>query len=538
MQWGPCPVEKAQGAILAHSLRAGETRLRKGRVLSADDIARLRTTGIAEVTVARLEPSDIPEDEAAARLARAAAGDCVRIGAAFTGRSNLYAAAAGVVFIDTTRIAALNAIDESLTIATLMPFARVAKGSMVATVKIIPFAAPRAAVEQAERALGEGAVRVFPFLPHRVGLVSTLLPDTKPALLDKTFSGIAARVTALGSEIALERRVAHRAEDLAATIREMKQAGCDPILLFGASAITDRRDVIPAAIELAGGAVVHFGMPVDPGNLLLVGTLGETNVIGLPGCARSPKLNGFDFVLQRLLASLPVGHEEIAAMGVGGLLAEIAIRPQPRDERLAEAPRAPNVAAIVLAAGLSSRMGANKLLAPLGGKPLLRHAVEAALASEASPVIVVTGNAAAETEAALTGLDVRFVQNRDFAQGLSTSLKAGIAAVPADCDGALVLLGDMPGVSPALVSRLIAAFSPEDGRAICVAAHGGKRGNPVLWARRFFADIEALSGDIGARHLIAANEELVCEVEAGDDAPLTDIDTPDALQAYRSRQPK
>jgi molybdenum cofactor cytidylyltransferase len=538
MHFGPSPVDQAQGAILAHSLRAGETRLRKGRVLSADDIARLKAAGIAEVIVARLEPSDIPEDEAAARLAHAAAGDCVRIGAAFTGRSNLYAEEAGLAQIRAARIAEINAIDESLTIATLMPFARVAKGSMVATVKIIPFTAPRAAVEQAERALAEGAVRVFPFLTHRVGLVSTMLPDTTAALLDKTVAGIAERVTALGSTIVVERRVAHRAEDLAAAIREMKQAGCNPILLFGASAITDRRDVIPAAIERAGGAIVHFGMPVDPGNLLLVGRLGNANVIGLPGCARSPKLNGFDFVLQRLLANLPVGHEDIAAMGVGGLLAEIATRPQPRDERLAEAPRAPNIAAIVLAAGLSSRMGTNKLLAPLGDKPLLRHAVEAAVASEASPVIVVTGNESAETEAALAGLDVRFVHNHDFARGLSTSLKAGIAAVPADCDGAIVLLGDMPGISPALVSRLIAAFSPEDGRAICVAAHGGKRGNPVLWARRFFADIEALSGDIGARHLIAANEELVCEVEAGDDAPLTDIDTPDALQAYRSRQPK
>jgi molybdenum cofactor cytidylyltransferase len=538
MQWGSSPVDQAQGAILAHSLRAGETRLRKGRVLSADDIARLKAAGIAEVTVARLEPSDIPEDEAAARLARAAAGDCVRIGAAFTGRSNLYAEEAGVAVIRATRIAEINAIDESLTIATLMPFARVAKGSMVATVKIIPFAAPRAAVEQAERALAEGAVRVFPFLTHRVGLVSTMLPDTNTALLDKTVAGITDRVAALGSKIVLEPRVAHRTEDLAAAIREMKQAGCNPILVFGASAITDRRDVIPAAIERAGGAVVHFGMPVDPGNLLLVGRLGNADVIGLPGCARSPKLNGFDFVLQRLLAKLPVGHEDIAAMGVGGLLAEIATRPQPRDERLADAPRAPNIAAVVLAAGLSSRMGTNKLLAPLGGKPLLRHAVEAVVASEASPVIVVTGNEAAETEAALAGLNVRFVHNRDFAKGLSTSLKAGIASVPAESDGALVLLGDMPGVSPALVSRLIAAFSPEDGRAICVAAHGGKRGNPVLWARRFFADIDALSGDIGARHLIAADEELVCEVEAGDDAPLTDIDTPDALQAYRSRQPK
>jgi molybdenum cofactor cytidylyltransferase len=537
MQFGPIPTSTALGAILAHTIRAGETRLRKGRILSADDIETLARAGIAEITAARLDADDVSEDEAAARIAKVCAGDGVRIGAAFTGRANLYAEASGLVTIDAARADALNAIDESLTIATLAPFARVAPRSMLATVKIIPFAAPRAAVETAEALLASGPiVRVAPFTPHRVALISTALPDTKPALLDKNRAALDVRVNALGSSIVFERRVAHRAEELADAIRAAQAERADPILVFGASAITDRRDVIPAAIERAGGQVVYFGMPVDPGNLLLLGTLGGTSVIGLPGCARSPKLNGFDFVLWRLLAGLPLGRAGIAAMGVGGLLAEIATRPQPRDERVTDVPRAPKIAAIVLAAGLSSRMGANKMLAPLAGKPMLHHVVEAARKSAAGPVIVVTGNQAGAVEAALAGTGARFVRNPDYAAGLSTSLKAGIAAVPEDCDGALVLLGDMPDIGPVLIDRLIAAFSPADGRAICVAAYGGKRGNPVLWARRFFLDMLALDGDIGAKALIAANGELVCEVEAGDDAPLADIDTPQALAAAQKRR--
>ncbi|HEY2071702.1 MAG TPA: molybdopterin-binding/glycosyltransferase family 2 protein [Rhizomicrobium sp.] len=533
MQFGPIPTDTALGAILAHTTRAGDKRLRKGRVLSADDIAALQAAGVTMVTVARLEPGDIAEDEAASRVAKVCAGEHVRIGAAFTGRANLYAETNGLLLIDKAHVDALNALDESLTVATLSPFMRVAPGRMLATVKIIPFAAPREAVERAER-IGD-AVRIAPFLPHRVALISTALPDTKPALLDKNRAALDARVTGLNSEIAFERRVAHDAEPLAHAIAEAHRAGCDPILVFGASAITDRRDVIPAAIGQAGGTVVHFGMPVDPGNLLLLGRLGETNVVGLPGCARSPKLNGFDFVLWRLLARQPVARKEIAAMGIGGLLGEIAARPQPRDAPLPDAPHAPKIAAVVLAAGLSSRMGRNKLLAPLGGKPLLRHIAETAVASEAGPVLVVTGNQAGAVEASLKDLSVRFVRNERFAEGLSTSLKAGVAAAPEDCDGVVVLLGDMPGVSATLIGRMIAAFSPEDGRAIVVASHGGKRGNPVLWARRFFPEIATLEGDIGAKALIAANEELVCEVEAGDDAPLADIDTEDALAAYSTR---
>src|SRR5205814_3315076 len=244
-------------------------------------------------------------------------------------------------------------------------------------------------------------------------------------------------------------------------------------------AITDRRDVIPAAIERTGGAVEHFGMPVDPGNLLLVGKLGRADVIGLPGCARSPKLNGFDFVLWRLAAGLPVERKEIAAMGVGGLLMEIPIRPQPRDERTVEAPRAPKIAAVVLAAGTSSRMGLNKLLAEIGGVPMVGHVVDAAVQSTAEPVIVVTGNARDRTKLVFAGSNVVLVENPDFTKGLSSSLKRGLSALPEDCDGAVILLGDMPGVSAALVDKMIAAFNPTEGRAICVATHRGKRGNPV-----------------------------------------------------------
>ncbi len=396
MIFGSCPVEEAAGAILAHSVRLGALVLRKGRVLSADDVAALEAAGIGRIVAARLEASDLAEDEAAARLARAAAGSGVRVGAAFTGRANLTATAPGLALVDAAKVDALNAIDESLTIATVAPFAPVAPRQMLATVKIIPFAAPRDRVAAAER-LGP-LVRVAPFRPMRAALISTALPGTKPSLLDKSRAALQDRLASIGSRIVFERRVAHETEALAGAIREAK--GCDPILIFGASAITDRRDVVPAAIAAAGGTVDAFGMPVDPGNLLLSARLDGAVVVGLPGCARSPKLNGFDFVLWRIAAGLPVGRAEIAALGVGGLLGEIPTRPQPRDERPAALPR---IGAVVLAAGLSSRMGSNKLLAEIAGKPLVRRAVEAALASAADPVVVVTGNMAEAVTAALAG---------------------------------------------------------------------------------------------------------------------------------------
>ena len=109
--------------------------------------------------------------------------------------------------------------------------------------------------------------------------------------------------------------------------------------------------------------------------------------------------------------------------------------------------------------------------------------------------------------------------------------------MPDDCDAAVIILGDMPDVSTALIERLIAAFDPAEGRAICVATRGGKHGNPVLFARRFFEEVESIEGDVGARGLIGSYPELVCEVEAGNDAPLIDIDTAEDLAAYRKAHP-
>jgi molybdenum cofactor cytidylyltransferase len=255
-------------------------------------------------------------------------------------------------------------------------------------------------------------------------------------------------------------------------------------------------------------------------------------VLGAPGCARSPVENGFDWVLMRLLAGLKVTRAELMGMGVGGLLMEIVTRPQPRAKSEIEDNR--NIAAIILAAGRSTRMGGpNKLLAELEGKKLVRIATEQALASKASEVIVVTGHQAELVEQALKGLEVKFVRNPDFAGGLASSVKAGISAVPANADGAVICLGDMPLIDAHLIDRLIESFAPDRGNLIVVPVADGRRGNPVLWARRFFNELMTLDGDIGARHLIARHGEAVAEVPVEGNGAFLDIDTPQALEAAR-----
>ena len=534
MKFGAVPVAEAKGGIVVHAIRQDGIVLKKGALIGDAEIDALRAAGVGAITVARIEPGDVPEDIAAAEVAAAAAGDAVHVDRAFTGRANLFAEAAGVLVVDKTGVDRLNAIDPDITLATLPPFAPVVPGKMIATVKIIPFAVSAASRDRALAAARADAplVRIAPYRLRKIALISTMLPGLAGKVVDKTLKITADRLAPAGAAIVFEKRLPHDRDALAPVLGEAIRAGAEMVIVFGASAIADRRDVIPSAIETAGGRIEQFGMPVDPGNLMLVAELGGCPVLGAPGCARSPKENGFDWVLSRLLCGLPITREQIAGMGVGGLLMEIVTRPQPRES--VEQPGR-QVAAIVLAAGRSSRMGGpNKLLAEIGGRPLVRIVAEAALASRARPVIVVTGHQRERVEAALAGLDVVLVHNPAYADGLSASLKAGIAAVPPAADGAIICLGDMPQVDARLIDRLLAAFDPERGALVAVPTIGGKRGNPVVWSRRFFSDLSTLTGDVGARGLIASYPEAVVEVATTDDAALTDVDTPDALDAVRA----
>lgn len=527
MKFGPLPVSRAAGAVLAHSTMAGDKRLKKGRVLSSGDVDLLRAAGIEEVIAVTLDDGDIGEDRAATDIVMALKVRNAEAKPAATGRVNLHSEVAGVLRVDKSLIDAINRVDPAITIATLPDLDRVEAGKMVATVKIIPFAAPRAAVDKVAALAASGeAFAIEPFAARSVGVVQTVLPSVKKTVLDKTLRVTEERLARSGSTIAREWRTPHREEELAATVKEAVGQS-DMVLIFGASAMSDFDDVIPAAIRRAGGSVARAGMPVDPGNLMVLGEIEGKPVFGAPGCARSPMDNGFDWVLDRTMAGIAVTADDVAGMGVGGLLMEIVTRPQPREASLRAAQGKPHV--LVLAAGRSSRMGGpNKLMAEFDGRPLVRRTVERALQAAPGRVTVVVGHQSKRVRAALEGLPVRIVENGDFATGLSSSLKAGIRTV-ADASGALVMLADMPAVEPGDIEKLIAAFEASGGRAIVRATHGGKRGNPVILPRTLFSNVETLQGDTGARALVEASDAEVVDVEIGAHASL-DVDTPEAMR--------
>lgn len=331
MKFGAVPTVEAEGALLGHGQSIGARRLPKGHVLGTGDLATATAEGIASLIVAQLEPGDVAEDEAATRLAEALAGDGVILSAARHGRVDLIATCDGLFACESAAVDAVNGWSEAIGLGTLWPLRPVRAGAVVATVKIIPYAVPgdvlAGAVEEARAA----QIRVHAFAALAVGLIQTRLPGQPDKLFAATAATTRARLGRIGANLVHDVACAHDVGPLALSIEA--QADVPVVLVAGASATVDRRDVIPSAIVAAGGTIDRLGMPVDPGNLLCLGRIGARFVIGLPGCARSPKRNGIDLVLERIAAGLPIDGGVIAKMGVGGLLADTADRPEPRDGR-------------------------------------------------------------------------------------------------------------------------------------------------------------------------------------------------------------
>jgi len=521
-----------EGSILAHTLRLGESSgaVKKGAVLTKHDIERLRRSGYAQIMVAQLEPGDVHENEAAQTLAASLADPSTTASDASTGRCNLHAAQTGLLALDRNRIDAMNRVSESITMATLPERSLVQPETMVATVKVIPFAVPRTDLDRCVEILaGSRVLHVTPLRSFDAGLVLTELPGVSQALLERASRTQRARLSVLGSRVRREIRCKHSTRAVARAISTLRDEGCNPILLLGASAIVDRGDVIPSGLVAAGGEVVHLGMPVDPGNLLMLGRLEDRTVFGLPGCARSLNPSGFDLVLQRFFAGEPVDSAMISGLGVGGLLKEIPGRPMPRN---LSAPRSKKtVAAVVLAAGASRRMGEkNKLLLPVDGIPMVARVVDALQQSRVQRIIVVTGHEPERVTEALAGREIEIVHNPSYADGIATSIRTGVAALGEDVDGALMALADMPWVSTDVINRLIDAFTADGELSIFIPMFGRKRGNPVLWASQHFSELLALSGDVGGKALFHRHSAAICYVDVESAGVNIDLDTPEALQ--------
>lgn len=515
-------LEDCIGWRLAHSVKGRDHKLAKASLVTADVINQLTETGIDVLQVFTLDPGDLDEDEAAEKAARLIIGEGLTVQNAGRGRANVIADCDGV-FNPGSAIDQLNLLDDAFSAASRNPYSKVSKGDLVSTIKIVPYGIEKAILDQfAPNAL----MKVSKFSAFTVSL---LVGGVK--LQSKTHKTIETRLNTLGGRLSDIIHLRHAVDDYADAIKANPN---DLILMLGVSAISDIRDVLPEAVRKAGGTVVKVGLPTDPGNLLMYARLGTQTIIGLPGCARSPALNGFDWVLERFAAGLPLDAQILSGFGTGGLLKEPADRSFPRRKTQTEfSTTVPSVSAIILAAGRSSRShGAHKLLSLVDDKSVIAHSADAITKAGISSAITITGEAHEEIESILARSGTKLVHNDKFSDGMGSSIAVGIKQIEQTCEFALIYLGDMPFVQPSSIEALISASLSASPSAILMPTFNGKRGHPVLWGKQHFRALSQLALDVGGRDIIRDNAERVIEVPVNDPGILIDLDTPEMLKQF------
>lgn len=519
----------AIGWALAHSLKCGGKRLPKGTVLSERIVNQLADHDINTAQVFLLDDTDIDEDTAAVQAATLICGPGLSVRPAGRGRANLVAESDGV-FLPGDAVNYLNQLDDAFSVASLRSASRVNQGQLAATVKLIPYGLAAHILEENKKA---PQCSVAKFQSFRAALVMTG-PEATP----KTMAALTERVERLHGILSGEMSSDHAVKPVCDALAKLTKTDSDLVLLLGASAISDIRDVLPTALQAAGGKIIKLGMPADPGNLLMLGQLGKKTVIGLPGCARSPALNGLDWILERFAAGMPLDKPTITSLGTGGLLKEPVGRQVPRTQGPSRnATNLTNFSAVVLAAGRSTRAGnAHKLLSKIGDTPVITATLncigKCMEKAGHMDIVVITGHDAERLKACLRPNSATIIHNEQFTSGMGSSLALGIQSLGRSCSYAFVCLADMPFIQPSTFLALMKQAKDQAGAAILIPTFHGKRGHPVLWSQHFFPELRKLGGDSGGKAVIQHHSEKIIEVPVEDPGILIDLDTPEMLAQF------
>ena len=532
--------KESKGSILAQSYNLSERKLSKGTRVSKAIVELLNRENIKTILCAVPHENDLDEDAAAEAISNAIDRNRLYAEEASTGRVNFRTPALGVVRYNRDLIKKINLVNESIAFSIVEHNQLLAKNDLIATLKIIPFFVSKIYVEQVVALLSKHEIfKIHRLEEKKVGFIQTYYDWQKRSIFKATSNVTRSRLDALGCLLEKETLIPHDHESLCSEIKSSLDSGAQVLLISGASAITDRSDYIPKAILSVGGEIIQYGLAVDPGNLLLIGQIGSTTVIGMPGCARSPKLNGFDWVLQLLMANIPITKEELADMGAGGLLMEIASRPLPRALSKSVNKREKRIMGVILAAGNSTRMGKdNKLLRNVGEASLIRNTAIEMLKSDLDSCSIVLGYQSDKVAEVIKDLNINLILNPLWQKGQASSLKAALNTLDDTYSDLLIMLGDMPGVKTRHINKVIEEHLLTNNRKskITIPSFNGRKGNPVIWGRSFFPDLSNIEGDLGGRALFSQHPAAINLLDVDDSAFVTDADTPEDFEKFLSNR--
>ena len=528
--------QESLGSVIAQTYNLPGKTISKGTFVTSEIVDYFKEFDVQTILCAVPANGDIHEDEAAEAISNAIDKNQIYVEKASTGRVNFKSQSLCLVRYERALIREVNLVDESIAFSIVEHNQLLAKNDLIATLKIIPFFTQKKYVDQVISILAKNELfNTHSLNRKKVSLIQTSFEWQKKSMFKATSNVTRNRLEALDCSLNEEKLICDDYKALCSEIRSSTGSGIDILLISGASAITDRSDYIPKAILSEGGEIIQYGLAVDPGNLLLIGKVGNTTVIGMPGCARSPKLNGFDWVLQLLMADIPISREELAEMGAGGLLMEIASRPLPRALAKSVSKREKKVMGVILAAGNSTRMGKdNKLLRNIGDAPLIRNTAIEMLKSDLDSCSIVLGYQSDKVADVIKDLNVNLILNPLWKEGQASSLRAAINTLDSTYSDLLIMLGDLPGIKSIHINSIIEEHLLTDNRKskITIPSFKGQKGNPVIWGRSFFDDLSNLEGDVGGRTLFSEHPAAINILEMENPWVVKDTDTPEDFENF------
>ncbi len=528
--------QESLGSVIAQTYNLPGKTISKGTFVTSEIVGYFKEGEVQNILCAVPDNGDIHEDEAANIISNAIDRSHIYIDSASTGRVNFKSRSLCLVRYERDLIKNVNLVDESIAFSIVEHNQLLAKNDLIATLKIIPFFTRKKYVDQIISILDNKELfKTHTLNKKEVSLIQTSFEWQKKSMFKATLNVTKNRLEALDCSLNEEKLIRHDYNVLRSEIRSSIESGIDILLISGASAIIDRSDYIPKAILSEGGEIIQYGLAVDPGNLLLVGKIAKTTIIGMPGCARSPKLNGFDWVLQLLMADIPVVKEELAEMGAGGLLMEIASRPLPRALAKSVNKREKKIMGVILAAGNSTRMGKdNKLLKNIDGTPLIRNIVLEITKSDLDSCSIVLGYQSDKVADVIKDLNIKLILNPLWKEGQASSLKVALNSLTSSYTDVLIMLGDLPGIKSSHINRIIEEhLSSENRRSkITIPSFKGEKGNPVIWGKSFFHELSNLEGDVGGRVLFSQHPAAINLIEMSDPSVVTDTDTPEDFENF------
>ena len=528
--------QESLGSVIAQTYNLPGKTISKGTFMTSEIVDYFKEGDVQNILCAVPDNDDIHEDEAANIISNAIDKSHLYTESASTGRVNFKSRSLCLVRYERELIKKVSLVDESIAFSIVEHNQLLAKNDLIATLKIIPFFTQKKYVDQVISILAKSELfKTHSLNKKEVSLIQTSFEWQKKSMFKATSNVTRNRLEALDCSLNEEKLIRHDYNVLRSEIRSSIENGIDILLISGASAIIDRSDYIPKAILSEGGEIIQYGLAVDPGNLLLIGKVGNTTVIGMPGCARSPKLNGFDWVLQLLMADIPINREELADMGAGGLLMEIASRPLPRALAKSVSKHEKKVMGVILAAGNSTRMGKdNKLLSYIGDAPLIRNTAIEMLKSDLDTCSVVLGYQSDKVADVIKDLNVNLILNPLWKEGQASSLRAAINTLDSTYSDLLIMLGDLPGIKSNHINSIIEEHLLTDNRKskITIPSFKGQKGNPEIWGRSFFHDLSNLEGDVGGRTLFSEHPAAINILEMDEPWVVKDADTPEDFEKF------